>query len=330
MNMRALIRTGNPKTIQLDSDHPRPEYPTDAGHCYIIQTKATALTRGELTWPEPLTQRIPIPGYDLAGVVVAGPNDVHPRVGSKFKPGDKIYAMTSFHHQGNAREYTEAYENEMALMPDQLTWAQAASVPLSALSAWQALFVHGRLSTDPLISPVYEEKRVLVTAASGGVGIWGVQLAHCAGATVVGTCGFSNVDFVKGLGADTVLDYNKTNILEWVNEDRENRSFDIILDCIGGQTLVEAWQCVRKGGKVISVAEPPEPKRPTEGVPKGVEGAWFIVAENGGQLDEISKLIHMGKCKPVVDSEYRLDDFEEAFQRLDEGHARGKIVLTLE
>ena len=321
--MRAVIRTGDPKTLTLDSNHPPPT-PAQYSECYIIRSKAAALTRAELTWPEPLSPDIPVPGFDLAGEIISVPTD---KGEWKFKPGDDIYALTTFSWKGNARETSIGHESELALKPKNLSWEEAASVPLSALSAYEALFVHGKLHAP--IAGNNSGKRVLVTAASGGVGVWGVQLAHEAGLEVVGTCGTSNVDFVKSLGADTVLDYKKTNLLEWVSEDIDARGFDVILDCIGGQTLIDAWKCARKGGKVISVAEPPDPKKPSDGVAEAVEGVWFIVRPNGAALAEVTTLIEKGRCRPVVDSVYALEDFAEAFERLEGGHAKGKVILKV-
>lgn len=324
--MRALIRTGSPKTLTLSTTHPEPtstEYPT----AYIIRTKATALTRGELTWPEPLEPEIPVPGFDLAGTIISTPLTDGPHA---FKVGDEVYALSTFSWQGNAKEVTKATEEELAIRPKNLSWEEAASVPLSALSAWQALFVHGKLTAPGADATGKNKgKRILVTAASGSVGIWGVQLAHLAGAEVVGTCGPSNVEFVKSLGADTVLDYTKIDLLEWVSEDREARGFDVILDCIGGQTLTDAWKCARRQGKVVSVAEPPDPKKPTDGISHGVQGVWFIVVPNGQELKQITGLIDEGKAKFVVDSVYELEEYEKAFERLEGGHAKGKVVLRV-
>ncbi|KAF2252556.1 putative zinc-binding oxidoreductase [Trematosphaeria pertusa] len=321
--MRALIRTGTPKTLTYDTNHPEPN-PAEYPECYTIRVKATALTRGELTWPEPLLPDIPVPGFDVAGEVVSTP--IAPGEYA-FKPGDEVYALTTFTWKGNARELSLATEKELSLKPKNLNWGEAASVPLSALSAYQALFIHGGLN-----SPEQGEnsgKRVLVTAASGGVGIWGVQLAHEAGAEVVGTCSTANIDFVKGLGADTVIDYTKTDLLEWVTQGRESRGFDVILDCIGGQTLSASWKCARRGGKVISVAEPPDPKRPADGTAEDVEGVWFIVKANGNQLVEVTSLIEQGKARAVVDSVYELEQWGKAFERLEGGHAKGKVVLKV-
>ena len=321
--MRALIRQGNPKTLSLDTHHPNPN-PSENPECYIIRTKATALTRSELTWPEPLIPEIPVPGFDLAGEIVSVPiTPGHYR----FKPGDEVYALTTFTWKGNARELSVGHENELAFKPKHLSWEEAASVPLSALSAYQALFVHGGLKFPE--GEGNSKKRVLVTAASGGVGVWGVQLAKAAKAKVVATCGPSNVSFVQSLGADDVLDYTTTSLKEWVSVDKASRGFDVILDCIGGSTLSDAWKCAREGGKVISVAEPPDPRIPTGDVAKGVEGIWFIVKASGAQLAHLSQMLEDHLCKPVVDSVYDLEQFQEAFEKLENGHSKGKVILRV-
>jgi NADPH:quinone reductase-like Zn-dependent oxidoreductase len=321
--MRAIIRTGDPKALILDPNHPPPtasEYP----ECYIVETKAAALTRGELTWPEPLAPDVPVPGLDLAGQIISAPTAAGTWT---FKPGDEVYALTTYSWKGNAREITIGHESELALKPKNLSWEEAASVPLSALSAYEALFVHGGLSAPKHGGNV--GKRVLVTAAAGGVGVWATQLAHAAQLEVVGTCGSSNVAFVKSLGADTVLDYTETNLADWVRADVDVRGFDVVLDCVGGQTLTDAWKSARRGGIVISVAEPPDPKKPSHDVMEAVKGVWFIVKANGTALAEVTDLIEKGGCKPVVDSVYTLQRFEEAFQRLESGHAKGKVVLKV-
>jgi NADPH:quinone reductase-like Zn-dependent oxidoreductase len=321
--MRALIRTGSSKTLTLDTAHPE-STSSDFPDKYIIEVRATALTRGELTWPEPQEPDVPIPGYDLAGVVVAVPST---QKLNTYKIGDEVYGLTSFGAKGNARELTVADERELTLKPKSLSWEEAAAIPLSALSAFQGLFVHGNLNGPG--QGGNKDKRVLVTAASGGVGLWAIQLARQAGLTVVGTCGPSNVTFVKDLGADIVLDYTKTDLLAWVNEDPNLRSFDVVLDCIGGETLKNAWKCARKDGKVISIAEPANAKKPDDGVAVGVEGVWFIVESDAGQLGQITTLIEQGKCRGQVDQVFALEQWREAFERLEGGHTKGKVVLVM-
>ncbi|KAF2871001.1 hypothetical protein BDV95DRAFT_494955 [Massariosphaeria phaeospora] len=325
--MRALIRTDHSKPITYTFTHPPPT-PTTHPTSYIIRTHTAGLTRGELAWPEALRTAMPIPGYDFAGTIISCPKT------TGFKPGDKVYGFTGTGLEGNAREVTVALESELGHKPARLSWAEAAAVPLSALTAYQALFVHGGLE------PAFLEnnsgrgenagKRVLVTAASGSVGIWAAQLARLAGVEVVGTCGPANVQFVGGLGADVVvLDYAETDVLAWVNEDREARGFDVVVDCVGGQTLSEAFKSVRRGGIVVGVAEPPDARRPGEGVEDGVRGIWFVVQPDGDQLGEVTALIEQGRCRVVVDSVFGLEQFRDAFERVESGHARGRVVLQV-
>lgn len=325
--MRALVRTSQAKDLTdliLNDNHPELTT-TDHPREYIVRIKATALTRGELAWLEPLEPEVPIPGYDFAGIVLAVPDSVD---GTTFRPGDEVYGMTApFSKPGNARETAHFSEKELCLKPTTLSWEEAATVPLSALTAWQGLFTHGGLKE--LGKGSNKGKRVLVTAASGGVGIWATQLAHQAGAQVVATCGTSNVDFVGELGADIVLDYSHAGILSWVNEDPESRAFDVVLDCIGGHTLVDAWKCAKQDGMVISVAEPAELKRPSEDMARGVNSVWFVVEANPDELLHITALIEQGEVQGKVDSIFPLESWREAFVRLESGHAKGKVVLVL-
>lgn len=323
--MRALIRTWPSKDLKLDTKHPEPTNTNYPDH-YIIQTKAVALCRGELTWPEPLEAAggISVPGFDVAGVILECPKNSSRHA---FRVGDEVYARTNPYIMGSARDITIAEEHELALKPKNLSWAEAATVPLSALTAYQGLFVHGKMH-----APGHGDnigKRVLVTAASGGVGIWAVQMVRQAGAHIVGTCGPSNVEFVKGLGADVVLDYSRTDFVKWVAEDLSHREFDLVLDCIGGATLTSAWKCVKKDGLIVSVAEPADLKKPSDGVAEGVTSVWFIVDANQGQLQGITSMIEKEAYKSQVDSVYALEQYQEAFERLEGGHAKGKVVLQL-
>lgn len=315
--IRTLLH--NTKTHELSlTSLPAPSDP----QLILLKVHTTSLTSGELLWTEALHPDTPVPGFDVAGTVISAPSN------SKFKLGDSVYALTSFSRAGAARELQLALETELALKPASLSWEEAASVPLSALTAWQCLFVHGGLK-EPNEDEAAKGVRVLITAASGGVGVWVVQLARLAGAYVVATCGPSNVKFVHGLGADEVLDYSKTNLKEWVAEDLENRRFDVVIDCKGGDVLEEAWTAVKSGGFFDSVAEPVDKAKPTKGVADGIRTKWFIVEQDGEQLAKISSLIETGKVKAVLDSVFALDDWEKAFERLNGGHARGKVVLKI-
>lgn len=291
---------------------------------HLIQVKAAALTNGELSWPEPASVSPAIPGYEVSGTVIQSP------AGSPFPVGSDVYARTSFDRQGNARQYSLALTHELGRKPSTLSWAEAATVPLSALTAWQALFVHAGFAPPGGDLAGNSGKRVLITAAAGGVGLWAVQLARVAGiGGIVGTCGPNNVEFVKSLGAHEVVDYTQNKDLSvWVN-DGGNEKFDLVIDGTGGAGLSQAWTCVKDGGMLISIVMPPDGKKPSSGVGKDVKGLFFIVDANSSQLEEISGLIERGLCRAVVDSEYRLEDHVKAFEKLKAGHLRGKVVLTL-
>ncbi|KAH8664004.1 hypothetical protein BX600DRAFT_288675 [Xylariales sp. PMI_506] len=333
---------GSPSSSYLTAEH-------------LIRVHAAALTSHELTWPEPQTARpFPIPAYELAGTVVLAPT------GSPFPPGTEVIALTGFGRPGHARAYSTALGNELGRKPRgqgvggdgggvegeenqrPLSWAEAAVVPMSGLTAWQALFGGGPgFLEEPSVSTATTSssnaaKRVLITAASGGVGIFAVQLAKLAGAHVVATCGPSNIEFVRSLGADEVLDYRQvTDLGAWARQGRDGdsddqeRKFDVVLDCVGGATLTQAWLAARKDGLVVSVAEPVEARRPKEGVEEGVQGRFFIVDADRRVLESIATLIEEGKCRVVVDKTFKLDEYENAFERVNGRHLRGKVVLVI-
>ena len=220
---------------------------------------------------------------------------------------------------------TVAEPSEIAPIPETLSFDVAASIPLSALTAWQALFGHAGLTPEKNVNT---GKRILVTAASGGVGIWLVQLASWAGVHVTGTCGSSNIDFVKSLGATDVFDYKTTDIDTWLLESND-RMFDIVIDCVGGETLQKVWTFAKPGGVVTSIALPPDIMKPTHGVKEGVTSFWFVVEPNGTQLQTIGKLVEQGTISAKIDSVWEFDDFEIAIQRVSKGHVSGKVVLKV-
>ena len=321
--MRGLFQPDKNSTQVILKDHPVPN-PNFELNEHLIRVHTVAPCAGELLWtanypvPDPQS-KVLIPCDDVAGTVIAAPPS------SPFKVGDEVYGRTNYHRTGCAAEYAIGRTEELALKPKNLSWAEAVTVPLSSLTAWQAFFVQaglGEFSPDS-----YRGKRVLVTAASGGVGIWAVQLAKLAGAEVVGTCGPKNVDFVRSLGATEVLDYTVTSMKEWAQT--EGNKVDLVLDCVGKKTLEDAWWAVKDGGVLISIYQPPEMVKPADWAGKDVRNLFFIMVPDGDSLARISKSIEEGKCKPVLHSVWPLEKFEEAFKVADSGHARGKVVIDL-
>lgn len=326
LTAKTLIFDTASHTLNIRASHPVPT-PDPAKNEHLIQVKTTALCTRELDWPAlfPVAifsenpEKLITPGYDLAGKVITSPS------GSPFHPGDEIYARTLPSRPGNCREYTISRTEEMALKPQNLSWVEAATVPLSAITAWQALFEHAGLKG--LDDPSTDGKRILITAAAGGVGVWLVQLARITGLHVVAQVGNAKNDkFVKELGASETVNYKLTSLKEWAEGEGP---VDIVFDLMGGKTLEDAWYCVKDKGTLISIVEPPETWRPEGLKNKVVKNEFFIMKPNGQQLAEISRLLNEGQCKAVVDSIWELEDYEGAFAKLNEGHANGKVVIKI-
>lgn len=322
-NMRSLLQPDklSTKIILTTREVPTPDFDKNE---HLIKVLATAPCAGELLWPayfptDPTSSKIFTPCDDLCGTIVSAPPS------SPFKTGDRVYARTNYARTGNAAEYTIAITEELAKVPHNLTNVEAASVALSALTAWQALFAQAGFGD--FTPELYKGKRVLVTAASGSVGAWVVQLAKLAGADVVGTCGPDNVDFVKSLGALETINYRTADFRSWA--EGHGKKVDVVVDCVGKKSLEDAWWTVKDGGIVISIYQPPEEKKPAGFTGKDIRNFFFIMHPDGTSLAKISPWLEEGKVKPIVDSVYTLEKFEEAFERLGSGHAKGKVVFDL-
>jgi len=307
--------------LSLDPAFP---VPTPTPNEHLIRVHAAAITNGELTWgPFVDWPEHHVPTFDVAGTILT---EV---AGSSFHPGDEVYGRVTAAREGCARQYATILPSEAALRPKGLSVEEAATVPMSALTAWQALFEHGGLAQpigDGGKVEANQGKRLLVTAASGGVGLWAVQFAKMAGVTVVGTCSAKNAEFVLGLGADEVVDYTKTSLESWAGS-AKGAKFDVIFDCAGGKSMEDAWTVVKEGGSFVSIV--PGYKEPASGTPKGVKGLFFVMESRGEELAVISGFLESGLCKTVVDSVWDLDEYEKAFAKTASGHARGKVVLRI-
>ncbi|RYP29798.1 hypothetical protein DL767_006539 [Monosporascus sp. MG133] len=317
------------KLILTETPFPRPLDPDDV----LVRVHATAPCNGELMWAqmEPKLipdNKLPVPCQDLAGTVVSAQLD------SGFAVGDDVFCRIDATRPGAGREYTIAKKRELAHKPKSLSWVDAAATPLSSLTAWQALFVHGTLDAagihgDAAAREQNGKQRVLITGAGGSVGGWAVQLAALAGAgVVVAVCGPDKEAAVKQLGATEALNYRETSVREWATTDA-GRQVDLVVDCIGGETLAGCWIPVREGGVMISVNTPPDMVKPAGLNKKLAKSLFFIVDPYGKNLKEIATLIEAGKVKPLVDSVWEMNDFQKAFERLEEGHAKGKIIIKI-
>ncbi|NKJ35741.1 MULTISPECIES: NADP-dependent oxidoreductase [Rhizobium] len=278
-----------------------------------------------------LPYRLPlILGNDAAGVVV--------RVGSKvrkFKTGDEVYGRPAKDRIGTFAEFIAINEADVAMKPKNLTMEEAASVPLVALTAWQALVDRANLKKG---------QKILIHAGSGGVGAIAIQLAKHIGATVATTTSTANVDLVRSLGADVVVDYKK--------DDFENvlQGYDVVLNSLGKDTLEKSLRVLKPGGKLISISGPPDPEFARESGSgwllrqamrllsfsirrkskrHRVSYSFLFMKPSGGQLEQIASLIEAGAIRPVVDRVFPFEKTNEALAYVETGRARGKVVIAV-
>jgi NADPH:quinone reductase-like Zn-dependent oxidoreductase len=283
-------RGGADHLVYEDAPQPRP----GAGEV-LVRVYATGVIANELKWDVTYQTKagsprtLPIPGRDLSGVVEAVGHGVTTPAG-----GDEVYAMLDYGCDGAEAEFTIALPGELAPKPRTLDHVQAAAVPLTALTAWQALFIHGSLAAG---------QTILVHGGAGGVGVFAVQLAHWAGARVMATAPAHNKDFLRDLGADEIIDDTTAHFEEVV------RGVDFVFDTVGADTLQRSSFAEAKGHDMRPV--------------------WFVVEPNREQLVTIGALIDEGKVRPVIDTVLSLSQARQAYEQGAKGHTRGKIVLRV-
>jgi NADPH:quinone reductase-like Zn-dependent oxidoreductase len=325
-------------TLSLNTSAP---IPASTSPSLLIRVHSTAITNGELTWaPFVNWPENHIPCYDVSGTVVDILSASPPK--HNFKLGDRVYGRINAAREGAAGEFASLLLSEAALVPQGLNMQDAAAVPMSAHTAWQALFEHGLLtgSFSPTSVPHVKEdgeavlgqaqgKRVLVLGAAGGVGIMAVQMAKLAGAWVAGTAGPRNKMFLEELGVDEVIDYTQTSVKEHVrlHRDGAKAKFDLVFDCVGGGAMMDGWYGVKDHGTYISIV--PGFKEPDEGKPIGIKSVWFVMEARGEELERIGKFFTKGLLKATVDSVWKLDEYQRAFEKTGSGHARGKVVMRV-
>jgi NADPH:quinone reductase-like Zn-dependent oxidoreductase len=242
-----------------------------------------------------------VPGADLAGVVEKVGAGV-----SEFQPGQAVFGRSS---QGSYAEYAIAPANTLALKPQSMSFDEAATIPIGATTAWQGLFDHGNLQLG---------QRVLILGGAGGVGDYAVQFARWKGAHVISTASTSNVDFVRSLGAETVIDYTKTHVEDAVHD------VDLVFDTVGGTALASAWPTLKRGGTLVSIAGQPDEAKARE---LGVRTARFSAQVNTELLNTFAKLIVEGQVKAVVGAVFSLSEAAKAQELSQSGHGRGRIIL---
>jgi NADPH:quinone reductase-like Zn-dependent oxidoreductase len=246
-------------------------------------------------------------GCDMAGDVVEVGSEV-----TDFNVGDAVFGMVRL-DRGTHAEYVVAAPNEVALKPASMDYETAAAVGLAALAAWQALLDTAGLQAG---------QTVLVHAAAGGVGSFAVQFAHQRGARVVGTASAANAEFVRGLGADDVIDYETTRFEEVLHE------VDIVLDTLGGEVQARSWQVLKPGGVLVTLIYL-SPEAQEAAAARGVRGAMAATQSNTTNLRQIAELIDSGQVRPVVSAVLPLAAARQAYDQVQTGHTRGKVVLRV-
>ena len=278
-----------------------------------------------------LPYRLPlILGNELAGVVV----QVGPGV-KRFKPGDEVYARVGKDRIGTFAEFIAVVEDDLAMKPHGLTMEEAASIPLVGLTAWHALVELAQLKRG---------QRVLIHAGAGGVGTFAIQLAKHLGAIVATTTSTANVELVRGLGADIVIDYKKDRFEETL------RDFDVVLNSLDAETLTKSLRVLKPGGHLVSISGPPDGAfarqlgmgRMLELVTSllsfrirrqakrhQVHYSFLFMKASGEQLRRISSLIEMGTIRPVLDRIFPFEATKDARAYVETGRAKGKVVVRM-
>ena len=276
-----------------------------------------------------LPYRMPLTlGHDVAGTVI--------RVGagvSLFKRGDEVYARSRDHRIGTFAERIAIDQADVALAPASIGMVEAASLPLVALTAWQALVEIGKVTAG---------HRVLIHAGAGGVGTIAIQLARHLGARVATTASAGNADFLRELGADVVIDYRTQDFAA------ELSGYDFVLDSLGGANLEKSMRVLRRGGTAVGIAGPPTPafarqmglntvlrvairalshKVRSRAAKLGVRYEFLFMRADGAQLRTIAELVDAGAIRPIVGATFPFDRAPEALSALHVGGTRGKSVL---
>jgi len=269
-------------------------------------------------------------GHDVAGVITKTGAKV-----SRFKVGDEVYARPADHRIGTFAEQIAINEADVALKPKKLTMEEAASIPLVALTAWQALVEKADLKKG---------QKIFIQAGSGGVGTIAIQLAKHLGATVATTTSTANVEWVKALGADVVIDYKKEDFGTILQD------YDVVLNSQDARTLEKSLRVLKPGGKLISISGPPDPAFAEElrlGWPlkmvmallsfgirrkakrRRIDYSFLFMRAEGSQLSKITALIDAGIISPVVDKVFPFGKTEEALTYVESGRAKGKVVIKV-
>ena len=316
--MKAIVlnRYGSPDVLELkEVDKPIPKE-----NEILVHATAVALNVGDIfsmrgsPWIVRFSVGFPKPknyilGWDIAGRVEAIGKSV-----TRFQPGDAVFAACD----GALAEYAVVAEDALALKPTNLTFEQAAAVPTAALTALQGLRDMGKIQPG---------QKVLINGASGGVGTFAVQVAKALGAEVTGVCSTTKVDLVRSIGADHVFNYTRKNFTQ------NGQRYDLILDNVGSHSFSDYRRVLTPQG----VIQPNTGHAGMSYVFKAFllsrlmqqQGSPFVANPNSKDMVFLKELIEAGEVTPVIDGVYPLDEATQAFRYLDEGHAKGKVIITV-
>jgi NADPH:quinone reductase-like Zn-dependent oxidoreductase len=298
---------GEPDVLQMDNI----PVPTPANDELLIKVYATSVNPVDWKILSGKYQKFPVnlpltPGWDVSGVVEKVGADVR-----NFKPGDEVYSRPDPTKNGAFAEYIVVKADIVALKPKKIDHVRAAAIPLAGLTAWQGLFKYGQLQKG---------QKVLIHAASGGVGTFAVQFAKWKGAYVIGTASDKNIDFVKELGADEVIDYKKEKF------EGKLSNLDLVFDTMGGDTQKRSVKVLKNGGRLITTVKPESEE---EAKAKKIHLEGYTAQSYPEDLAQIAGLVDEGKVKPVIADIMPLEKAAEAEKLSKEGHIRGKLVLKV-
>ena len=305
--MKAIVvhQYGGPEVLKYE-DTPRPEPKNNEVLVKIIAAGVNPVDGAIRSGHYPLQKPPFIPGYDVAGVVEKNPGDVN-----HYKPGDAVYAYIALEQGGGYADYVSLTPDELAPKPSNVSFVDAAGVPLAALTAWQAL-------VD--LAQLHSGQTVLIHGGSGGVGSFAIQIAKALGAKVIATASTPNQELLQKLGADVAVDYTKQKF-EDVAKD-----VDVVFDLVGKDTLARSYAVVKKGGFIVTaVAQVNQAELDKH----GIRGATVSVKPNAEELARITKYIEGKQVKPFVSQVLPLRDAAKAQEQAATHHTRGKIVLKV-
>lgn len=306
--MRIMHLTDSALGLSLvEATAPRPKPGPDE---LLIRVHAAGVTTAELQWYPTLHDRSggkrhgAVPSHEFSGVVVGVGRDV-----SALEIGQEVFGMNDWFDDGAMADYCVAPFSSVAPKPACLTHVEAASVPIGALTAWQGLVDRAQLRTG---------ETVLIHGGAGAVGVFAIQLARLHGAHVIATASARNIDFVRNLGADQVIDYHSTPFENAVHD------VDVVFDTVGSDTLQRSWGVLHRGGRLVTIASTEEGTEDER-----VKNAFFIVEPSQMQLSVVADLLAARRLRPVLDAVVPLCHAGKAYTGQLERRSRGKLVVEV-